>query len=67
MLLYAPTWVSDHHDDALLPISEQLLAKYNVIFKGHVESDRIAHLPDGVILPQKVLKHRTYYLFLMLF
>ncbi|MFI3135050.1 CDP-glycerol glycerophosphotransferase family protein, partial [Staphylococcus warneri] len=32
---------------------EQLLAKYNVIFKGHVESDDIARLPEGVILPQK--------------
>lgn len=53
VLLYAPTWVSDHHDDELLPISEQLLAKYNVIFKGHVESDDIARLPEGVILPQK--------------
>lgn len=39
-----------HPKSDILPISEQLLAKYNVIFKGHVESEDI-HIPEQVIVP----------------
>lgn len=50
VLLYAPTWKTNPSEEDILPISEQLLAKYNVIFKGHVESEDI-HIPEQVIVP----------------
>ncbi|MFU0769541.1 CDP-glycerol glycerophosphotransferase family protein [Staphylococcus pasteuri] len=53
ILLYAPTWLSNNELDPTLPITDQLLDKYNVIFKGHVESSQTVNLPDEVIIPQK--------------
>lgn len=52
VLLYAPTWKTNPSEEDILPISEQLLAKYNVIFKGHVESENI-HIPEQVIVPSE--------------
>ncbi|WP_251517639.1 MULTISPECIES: CDP-glycerol glycerophosphotransferase family protein [Staphylococcus] len=46
-LLYAPTWKTKAED--LLPISDGLLNKYNVIYKAHNE-DRNAFKPDNAII-----------------
>lgn len=48
-LLYAPTWKSHQDDSDLLPISDGLLNKYNVIFKGHIE-DQASYIPENAIL-----------------
>ena len=57
VLLYSPTWKTETSNEDLLPIKEQLLSKYNVIFKGHIESnyDGDSHhvLPENVIIPPK--------------
>ena len=50
VLLYAPTWKSNTSEEDILPLSDKLLNKYNVIFKGHVES-KDNYIPDGVIVP----------------
>ncbi|MCE5038579.1 CDP-glycerol glycerophosphotransferase family protein [Staphylococcus auricularis] len=47
-LLYAPTWKSNQDEDDLLPISDALLNKYNVIYKAHTESHN-DYIPDNVI------------------
>ena len=48
--MYAPTWKSNTSEEDILPLSDKLLNKYNVIFKGHVES-KDNYIPDGVIVP----------------
>ncbi|MDT3959932.1 CDP-glycerol glycerophosphotransferase family protein [Staphylococcus kloosii] len=48
-LLYAPTWKSESDEEALFPISDGLLNKYNVIYKGHVESNS-TYLPENAII-----------------
>ncbi|MDU1490553.1 MAG: CDP-glycerol glycerophosphotransferase family protein, partial [Staphylococcus epidermidis] len=50
VLLYAPTWKTNSSDDDVFPINEQLLKHYNVIYKGHVESQNDL-VPEGVIIP----------------
>lgn len=52
VLLYAPTWKTNPTGNDLLPISDKLLNKYNVIFKGHIES-KDNHIPEQVIIPPK--------------
>ncbi|SCS80501.1 CDP-glycerol glycerophosphotransferase family protein [Staphylococcus caeli] len=53
-LLYAPTWKSTNDTSDLLPISDALLNKYNVIFKGHVE-DKANTIPEhAIIAPQHI-------------
>lgn len=48
-LLYAPTWKSTTDEETLFPINDGLLNKYNVIYKGHVESN--AHyLPENAVI-----------------
>lgn len=48
-LLYAPTWRTDYDESDLLPISDGLLNKYNVIFKGHIE-DNSNYVPENAII-----------------
>ncbi|PTI65007.1 CDP-glycerol glycerophosphotransferase family protein [Staphylococcus succinus] len=48
-LLYAPTWKTETNESDLLPISDGLLNKYNVIFKGHIE-DNSDYIPENAIL-----------------
>lgn len=48
-LLYAPTWRTDYDESDLLPISDGLLNKYNVIFKGHVEAGS-NYVPENAII-----------------
>ncbi|PHK50334.1 CDP-glycerol glycerophosphotransferase family protein [Staphylococcus edaphicus] len=48
-LLYVPTWRSQFDENDLLPISDGLLNKYNVIFKGHIE-DQSNYIPDNAII-----------------
>ncbi|AYU55987.1 CDP-glycerol glycerophosphotransferase family protein [Staphylococcus debuckii] len=52
-LLYAPTWHHESHQEDLLPMTEQLLAHYNVIYKGHIEEEHnmAEYLPKEVIIP----------------
>ncbi|WP_105993190.1 CDP-glycerol glycerophosphotransferase family protein [Staphylococcus simulans] len=38
-LLYLPTWKTNPKPDDNLSISKELLQHYNVIFRGHIESD----------------------------
>ena len=48
-LLYAPTWKTTEDESDLLPISDGLLNKYNVIYKGHIENTS-SYLPDNAII-----------------
>ncbi|MEX6362076.1 CDP-glycerol glycerophosphotransferase family protein [Staphylococcus saprophyticus] len=48
-LLYVPTWHSHFDEVDLLPISDGLLNKYNVIFKGHIE-DQSDYMPENAII-----------------
>lgn len=48
-LLYAPTWKSTADEESLFPISDGLLNKYNVVYKGHVESNP-NYLPENAII-----------------
>ena len=49
MLLYAPTWKANGDHADLLPISDGLLNKYNVVFKGHIE-DTSDYVPENAII-----------------
>ncbi|RQX27565.1 teichoic acid biosynthesis protein F [Staphylococcus warneri] len=53
ILLYAPTWLSNNELDTTLPITDQLLDKYNVILNRYIESDQSIYLPKDTIIPQK--------------
>lgn len=53
ILLYAPTWLSNNELDPTLPITDQLLDKYNVILNRYIESDQSIYLPKDTIIPQK--------------
>ncbi|MCG7338171.1 CDP-glycerol glycerophosphotransferase family protein [Staphylococcus sp. ACRSN] len=48
-LLYAPTWKAENDQSDLLPISDGLLNKYNVVFKGHIE-DSSTDIPENAII-----------------
>ena len=48
-LLYVPTWKAANETTDLLPISDGLLNKYNVIFKGHV-NDQSNYMPENAII-----------------
>ena len=48
-LLYVPTWKATNETSDLLPISDGLLNKYNVIFKGHTK-DESNYIPENAIV-----------------
>lgn len=48
-LLYVPTWKAANEATDLLPMSDGLLNKYNVIFKGHI-NDQSNYIPENAII-----------------
>ncbi|RBA01574.1 CDP-glycerol glycerophosphotransferase family protein [Staphylococcus arlettae] len=48
-LLYVPTWKTTEDESDLLPLSDGLLNKYNVIYKGHIENTS-TYLPENAII-----------------
>lgn len=51
-LLYLPTWKTDPQADDHFPVTDTLLDHYNVVYRGHIESNAAeAYLPKTVIQP----------------